>query len=28
MAKADECVALAHGISGVCIICKCKSLPV
>ncbi|MGY2991360.1 hypothetical protein ACVWWD_000167 [Mesorhizobium sp. URHB0026] len=28
MAKANEGVALAHGISGVCIICRCRSLPV
>ena len=28
MAKADEGVAFAHGISGVCIICRCRSLPV
>ncbi len=28
MAEADEGVAFAHGISGVCIICRCRSLPV
>lgn len=28
VAKADEGVAFAHGINGVCIICRCNSLPV
>ena len=27
MAKADEGVSERHGISGVCIICRCRSLP-